>query len=158
MLVLERIGHVAVHDALRQALDDRRLADAGLPDQHGVVLGAAGQHLHHPADLLVSPDHRIELRFACLLGEIEREPLERLVLLLRLLIGHAVRAPHRLKGSQQVVAAEAACREQLARRGALLLDEGEQHVLGRDVGVAQRLRFLVGAVQHPRELARKRGL
>src|SRR5205085_70101 len=38
-LVLERIGHLAGDDALRQALDDRRLADAGLADQHRVVLG-----------------------------------------------------------------------------------------------------------------------
>jgi hypothetical protein len=37
-LVAERVGHVPVDDALRDALDDRRLADAGLADQHRVVL------------------------------------------------------------------------------------------------------------------------
>ena len=37
---LEALGHVARDDALREALDDRRLADAGLADQHRVVLGA----------------------------------------------------------------------------------------------------------------------
>src|SRR5690606_12971599 len=44
-LVLERLGHVTGHDALREALDDGGLADAGLTDEHRVVLGAPGQHL-----------------------------------------------------------------------------------------------------------------
>ena len=35
----------------RQALDDRRLADAGLADEHGVVLGAAAEDLHDPLHL-----------------------------------------------------------------------------------------------------------
>ncbi|GMA35931.1 hypothetical protein GCM10025876_21350 [Demequina litorisediminis] len=47
MLVLEGLGHVAAHDRLGEAFDDGSLADAGLADQHGVVLGAAAQHLHH---------------------------------------------------------------------------------------------------------------
>src|SRR5712691_7412713 len=41
MLVLQRIRYVAVDDALRQPLDDRRLAHAGLADEHRVVLGPA---------------------------------------------------------------------------------------------------------------------
>ena len=63
-LVLQRLGHVAGHDALREALDDRGLADAGLADQDGVVLRAARQHLDRPADLLVAADHRVELALA----------------------------------------------------------------------------------------------
>ena len=61
LLVLEALGHVAVDDAQRQALDDGGLADAGLADQHGVVLGAPRQHLDGAADLLVAADHRVEL-------------------------------------------------------------------------------------------------
>ena len=41
--VAQRLGHVAGDDALGEALDDRRLADAGLADQHRVVLGAAAR-------------------------------------------------------------------------------------------------------------------
>ena len=37
---LERVGHVAGDDALGEALDDGGLADTGLADQDGVVLGA----------------------------------------------------------------------------------------------------------------------
>ena len=59
--VAQRLGDVAVDDALGEALDDRRLADAGLADQHRVVLRAAGEDLDHAADLVVAADHRVEL-------------------------------------------------------------------------------------------------
>ena len=48
-LVAQPLGHVAAHDALREALDDRRLADAGLADQHRVVLGLAREDLDRRA-------------------------------------------------------------------------------------------------------------
>ena len=40
-LVAQRFRHVAVDDALSQALDDGSFADAGLTDEDRVVLGAA---------------------------------------------------------------------------------------------------------------------
>ena len=58
------LGHLAVDDALRQAFDDRGLADARLADQHRVVLGAPLQHLDRAADLVVAADHRVELALA----------------------------------------------------------------------------------------------
>ena len=60
-LVLQRLRHLAVDDALRQAFDDRGLAHAGLADQHRVVLGAPLQDLDRAADLVVAADHRVEL-------------------------------------------------------------------------------------------------
>ena len=70
LLVAQRLGHVAVDDAQRQALDDRGLADAGLADQHRVVLGSARQHLDGAPDLFVAADDRIELAGARGLGEV----------------------------------------------------------------------------------------
>ncbi len=90
MLVAQRLGDVPVHDALRQPFDDRRLTDPRLADQDGVVLGAPRQHLHHAADLLVPPDHRVDLALAGQFGEVAGVSLERLILLLGLLVGHAV--------------------------------------------------------------------
>src|SRR5262249_61599943 len=52
------------------------LADAGLADQHRVVLGAARQHLHDPLDLLLATDHGIELLVARELGEVAAELVE----------------------------------------------------------------------------------
>ena len=69
-LALEALGHVALDDAVGQPLDDGRLAHAGLSDEHGVVLGAARQHLDDPADLLVAPDDRVELALAGRLGQV----------------------------------------------------------------------------------------
>ena len=93
-LVLEPLGHVAGGDALRDALDDGGLADAGLADEHRVVLGAPRQHLDDAADLLVAADHRVELALARHLGEVARVLLERLVLALGVLVGDALRAAH----------------------------------------------------------------
>ena len=60
-LSFKPFGHVAAHDALREPFDDRRLADAGLADEHRIVLGAAREHLNDAADLFVAADDRIEL-------------------------------------------------------------------------------------------------
>ena len=81
-LVVQALRHVAVDDAQRQALDDGGLADAGLADQHGVVLGAARQHLDRAADLLVAADDRVELAFARRLGQVAGIFLERVIALL----------------------------------------------------------------------------
>ena len=82
-LAAQRLGHVAGDDALGQPLDDGGLADAGLADQHRVVLGPAGQHLHHAADLGVAADHRVELALAGRGGEVDAVLLQRLVRALR---------------------------------------------------------------------------
>ena len=78
-LSLQRLRHVAVDDAQRQALGDGGLADAGLADQHRVVLGAPAQHLDGAADLLVAADHRVELALARRLGEVAGVFLQRVV-------------------------------------------------------------------------------
>ena len=80
--VAQGFRHVAVDDAPGQALGDRGLADAGLADQHRVVLGPARQHLDDAADLLVAADHRVELALARGLGQVARVFLERVVALL----------------------------------------------------------------------------
>jgi hypothetical protein len=51
LLVAQRVGHLVGHDGLGQALDDGGLADAGLADEHRVVLGAAAEDLHDPLGL-----------------------------------------------------------------------------------------------------------
>ena len=60
LLAGERFGDVVGHDALGQTLHDGGFAHAGLPDQHRVVLGAARQNLHHPLDLFLATDDRVE--------------------------------------------------------------------------------------------------
>ena len=83
-LPLQPLRHVAVHDPPREPLDDGGLADARVADQHRVVLRAAGEDLHDAPDLVVAPDHRVELPLPGELGEVLRVLLERAVLALGL--------------------------------------------------------------------------
>ncbi len=76
LLALERVGDVAGDDALGEPLDDGGLADAGLADEHRVVLGAAGEHLADAADLGVTPDHGVEFAALGDLGEVDAVLLE----------------------------------------------------------------------------------
>ena len=78
-LVAQALRHVAGDDALGQALDDRGLADAGLADQHRVVLGAAAQHLHDATNLVVAPDDRVQLALPGGRGQVGGVLLQRLI-------------------------------------------------------------------------------
>ena len=79
---LEHLRHLALDDLARQALGDRRLADAGLADIERVVLGAAAQHLDGALDLVLAADQRIDPALAGLLVEIDAIGGQRLVALL----------------------------------------------------------------------------
>ena len=158
------LRHVAVDDAQREAFDDGGLADAGLADQHGIVLGAAREHLHSAADFLVAADHRIELAFARRFRQIARIFLQRVILILS---GGAVgRAPlaQSLDRGVERLRGDAGLREDARRVGPLLEREREQQPLDRDVRIAGLLRDLLGVVEEPRrggphvDLARARAL
>ena len=41
-MILQVFGHISAYDPLRQSLGDGGLTDAGLTDQHGVVLASCG--------------------------------------------------------------------------------------------------------------------
>ncbi len=106
-LVLERLGHIPAHDAMSDALDDRRLADAGLADEHGVVLGAPREHLDGATDLLVAADHRIDLSASRHLRQIARVLLEGLEFPFRIAIGDALIPAHGRERRQHLVVGEA---------------------------------------------------
>ena len=175
LLALERLGHVAADDVGGEAFDDGGLADAGLADEHRVVLGAARQHLHDALDLLLAPDHRVELLVARELREVATELVEH----------------ERADGCAVSPAAAAALRRAFLRAGVAgqelddllaharqigaqlhehlrgdaltLADEPEEDVLGADVVVAELQRLaqreledLLGAGRE-RDVARRRG-
>jgi len=73
LLVAQGLRDIAADDPLSQALDDGGLADAGLTDQHRVVLGATAQHGHHAIDLGLASDHRVEPVLARRLGQVASE-------------------------------------------------------------------------------------
>ena len=74
--VLEGGRHVTRGDALRQSLDDRRLPDAGLSDEGGIVLALAQQDVDDARDLGVAAADRLEVAPPRLRGEIHPDPLQ----------------------------------------------------------------------------------
>ena len=164
LLVLEQLGDVAVGDPLREALDDGGLADAGLADQHRVVLRAARQDLHHALDLGLAADDRVELALGGELGQVAAELVEQLRGLLALARGLALLAA--AAGTRQHaddlvadllrVGVEV---EQDAGRDALVLaHEPEQDVLGADVVVAEAERLAQGQLEDLLGAGRERDL
>ena len=89
-LVLQSFGNVAPNDALGEALDDRRLTDARIADEHRIVLRAAREHLDDAADLFVAADHRIEFAALGFERQVASVALERLIGALRILRGNAL--------------------------------------------------------------------
>ena len=118
-LVLQDFGHVAGDDALRQALDDGRLAHAGLADQHRIIFRAPREHLHDAANFFVASDDGIEFAAPRLLVQIAGVALQRLVLGFGILVGDALRSADRGERLQNGVVGRAVARQQLLRRIAL---------------------------------------
>ncbi|AGL25854.1 hypothetical protein J113_02725 [Mycobacterium tuberculosis CAS/NITR204] len=136
-LVAQALRHVAGHDALRQALHDRGLADAGLTDQHRVVLGATGQHLHHAADLVVAADDRVEFAFAGAGGQVGGVLLQRLIGRLRFGAGDPGAAAHLDERLPQRLRRGAVAGQQLGDVG-VTGGQPDHHVLGGDVPSSSR--------------------
>ncbi|GIX07040.1 MAG: hypothetical protein KatS3mg115_1443 [Candidatus Poribacteria bacterium] len=143
-LVLEPLGHVARDDALGQPLDDRGLAHAGLADQHGVVLRAAEQDPDDPPDLLVPADDGIELPLAGQLGKILPKPFQSLELILRVRVLHLLAAPEGLERLTNPIGGHSVTSENSSGGGGVLLGDGDQEVLSRQVHVAQGPGLLPG--------------
>ncbi len=146
-LVAQTLRHVTFDDAAGESFDDGGLADAGLADQHGVVLGAARQHLDDAPDLLVASDDGIELAVARVLGEVAPEALERLVLVLGVLARHLVAPAHVLERAEQRLVGDAEPAQQVAD-AAGDLGHREEDVLGGEVVVAEVAPLAVGRLEH----------
>ena len=86
----QHLRHFAAHDAPRQALGDRGLADPGLADIERVVLGAPAQNLDRAIDFLAAADQRIDLAVGRLFVEIDAIGIERLMALAHHLLGGRV--------------------------------------------------------------------
>ena len=162
LLAHDRLGHVALGDGLGQALDDGGLAHAGLADEDGVVLGAAGQDLHDPLGLAVAADDRVELLLGGQLGQVAPELVEHerpgLGALLGALAGGgacllalagagvARQELDDLLADPRQVGAE--LHEDLGGDALALADQAQQDVLGADVVVAELQGLPQGELQH----------
>ncbi len=150
-LARQRLGHVVVHDALREALDDRGLAHPGLADQHRVVLAPPGQHLDGLLDLVVAPDDGVDLALPGQRGQVPAEFVERRRG--RPAAGtswpaRSARAgPLPGQGPLQRLRGDPGPGQDPARAGLGVDGQGEQDVLRPDVGGADRAGDLVRVQQ-----------
>src|SRR2546428_3157404 len=156
-LVLQALGDIAAHDALREPLDDGGLADARLADEHRVVLGAAREDLDDPPDLLVAPDDRIDLVLPSELGQIAPVLFERLVLAFRILVGDALIPAHVLERVEHALVRHAETLEGLPRV-ALVFGHREEQVLRRNELVAEALGLFLRLLQDAPEARRRADL
>jgi hypothetical protein len=139
-LVLEDLRHLAVDDVLRQALDDGRLADARLAQQHGVVLAAAAEDLDDALDLVLAADDRVEVVLAGQLGEVAAEGVERRGLALGALGAGLALALLGAGGLALALALAALLALLLALRRAQELEHLLAHVLELDPEVGEHAR------------------
>ena len=133
--VAQGARHVAGHDTLGDALDDGRLAHARLADEHGVVLGAAGQDLNGTADLVGTADDRVELAGAGQIADVATVLLQRLKLGLVLGRRHAVIATQLLVDLLDALLGHASV-TQYTTSLALVLGKRHQQMLGHHKAVA----------------------
>ena len=157
LLALERLGHLAIDDALRQPFDNGRLADARLADQHRIILGAPLQNLDGATDFIIPPDHRIEFALTRTLGQIDAVFFQRFALTFGLLTIDAFAAAHRVHGGLQRLAREAVLLRQTARFAFVIAHSKQEHLAGDEL-IAALLRFLVGKVEQVGQIAANRHL
>ena len=145
------LGHLAVDDSLGQALDDGRLSDTGLTDQHRVVLGSPLQDLDGAADFLVTADDRVKLSLFCPLGDVDGVFLQGLTVVLGIGIVHTLAAAHVLDGLLDTVFGCAGVAQQSAENTPVA-QRGEDEQFAGDVLVLTLLRQLVGHVEQLAEV------
>jgi len=148
---LQGVRDVTVHDPLGQPLHHRGLPDAGLADEHRVVLRAPGEHLDDATDLGVAADDRVDLPLLRPLGEVDGVLLERLEGGLGFLRGDAAGTGAR-EGRPQGRGGGPLLGEDPLRRGGDLRERDEQ-VLGGGVVVLQLAGDPLGGVEHLDERA-----
>ena len=152
--VAQRARHVAGHDTLGDALDDGRLADARLTDEHGVVLGATGQDLDGAANLIGTADDRVELAGAGEVANVATVLLQRLKL--RLILGrrHAVITAQLLVDLLDALLGDAGVAQHAAGL-ALVLGKRHQQMLGHHKAVAHLGGLLLGLLDDADKLVGK---
>ena len=147
-LVLQPLRHIAAHDTLRQPLDDRSLAHAGLPDEHRIVLRLSRQDADDIADLVIPPDDRVKLLVLCLLHEILSIFFKRVICRLGVVARHALIAPHLRQSLQETFSCDPVLAKDLLDLPVGILDHGQKEMLHRDILISHALCLILSADQH----------
>ena len=115
----------------------------GSPNEDGVVLGTAGEDLHHPADLFVPPDHRVQFLPPGQGGKIFAVLFQHLVAVFRILIGDPLVSPYSLESPENAIPGDPRLLEQGSGKVTPPC-HGQEEVLPTDVFVFELIRHLLG--------------
>ena len=146
--------HVAVDDLLREAFDDRGLADARLSDEDGVVLGPAAEDLLNALELDHSADERIQGVLHRRFGQVPRELGQQRRLLDARQRGLFVEERHDVLADG--VQAHPFFHQDGRGDGTLLAQDSEQQMFSPDVVVQQPIGFFGRELQDPLRLRAER--
>ena len=144
-LVGQEGRHVAIGNALRQAFDDGRFADARLADQHGIIFRAAAQNLNDAFEFAFAAHQRIELAFERGLRQVAAELREQRGFF-RTRRGHFFTGAARQFFAQRREP-QAALLQDFRAKALLFAQDSEQQMLGADVPVPEALGFFRGEIQ-----------
>ena len=144
---LQVFGHIAPDNPLGQALGDGGLADAGLADQAGVVLGLTGQDPDHVPDFLVTADDGVQLLLAGQIHQILAVLLQGVVGFLGVIGGDPLVAADRAQHLQEAVLGDAEGPEQFGSVGVGLAQQAQHHMLDADKFILHGLGFPGGSAQ-----------
>ena len=137
--------HVAVGNALRQAFDDSGFADAGLTDQHRIVLGAAAQDLDDAFNFAFAAHQRIERTFgaACVRSRLNSASSEVSFGRAAVVFSPDVRA----SSSRKCREPQSALHQNFRAKALFFAQNSQQQMFRADVLDAQALGFLAGHIQ-----------
>ena len=163
-LVAQEFRHVAAGDFLGEAFDDGGLADAGFADQHRIVLRAAAEDLDDALDFVLAADDRIDLALLGEFREVAAEGAQRRRLDSSFFAGRRFagrfagvllvfrRREIRIEFLEDFVAGALDIDVEILQHAGgdafAFAQQAEQDVLGADVGMIERLRFLAGEREH----------
>ena len=170
--IQQHVGHLALDDALGQALGQRGLAHAGLAHVERIVLAPAAQHLDGTLDLVAAADQRVDPALARQLVEVAGELGQGVALALAFrtlglalalgmpgglvflaLLGDAVG-----QVVDDVQPGHVLLVEEIHGVRILLAEDRHQHVGAGDLLLARGLHVVDGTLQHALEPQRRLGI
>ena len=157
LLVLQVFRHIATQNPVGKAFHDGGLTGSWLTNQDWVVFCTAAQNLKHTPDLIVTPNHWVELAAAGGVDQVDGVFRQTLVVVLAALAVNALAVTQFEDGLLQTFLRHSHAFHHL-RYAALRQEQSQKDGFQRHVFVAQLFRQTDTPLQHVVALAAKVGL
>ena len=147
--ILQAVRHVPSDNPLSQPFGNGGFTNAGLADQHRVVLGFPGQDPNDAADFVIPANDRIQLLVPGGGGQVGAVFGQRVVGVLRGFAGDPAVAPYALQNRQEGVEGDGVAVPQLLHGAGRLLQKAHEQMLHAHVLVLHLLGPFLGGDQRP---------